>query len=58
MSVDTVAAKRYEETDMDPTGDHPWKLKSREANAFTLDEVLSYDAHLFNVQVRGRPLGY
>lgn len=50
MSVDTVAGGRYHETDVDEMDDHPWKLKNREAMAFTMDEVLSYDAHLCNVQ--------
>ena len=50
MSVDTVAGGRYHETDIDETDDHPWKLKNKEAMAFTMDEVISYDAHLCNVQ--------
>lgn len=40
VSVDTVAAGRYEETLIDESGEHPWKLKSREANAFIMEEVL------------------
>jgi len=51
MTVDTVAGGRYHATDVDEEDDHPWKLKNREAMAFTMDEVLSYDYHLCNVQV-------
>lgn len=50
VSVDTVAGGRYHETDVDEDDDHPWKLKSREAMAFTMEEVLAYDTHMFNVQ--------
>jgi hypothetical protein len=48
--VDTVAGGRYHATDVDEDDDHPWKLKSKEAMAFTMEEVLAYDAHMFNVQ--------
>lgn len=50
ISVDTVAGGRYHASDVDEDDDHPWKLKSKEAMAFTMDEVLAYDAHMFNVQ--------
>ena len=48
--MDTVAGGRYHATDVDEDDDHPWKLKSKEAMAFTMEEVLAYDAHMFNVQ--------
>ena len=50
LSVDTVAGGRYHASDVDEDDDHPWKLKSKEAMAFTMEEVLAYDAHMFNVQ--------
>lgn len=45
-----MAGGRYHASDVDEDDDHPWKLKSKEAMAFTMDEVLAYDAHMFNVQ--------
>jgi hypothetical protein len=35
---------------VDEVDEHPWKLKSKEAMAFTMEEVLAYDAHMFNIQ--------
>lgn len=46
-----MAGGRYHKSDYDPDDDHPWKLKNKNAMAFTMDEVISYDYHLCNVQV-------
>ena len=45
-----MAGGRYHETDVDEDDDNPWKLKNRYSMAFTMEEVLAYDAHMFNVQ--------
>ncbi len=48
--MDSVAGGRYHETDVDEEDDNPWKLKNRYSMAFTMEEVLAYDAHMFNVR--------